>query len=157
MADNSYSVPAAYVTASMDISGANAVYQIFPRAFKLMEIRVHAATVTATATETMTVTKQPIIQSATSAVNIGTFPIVSTLVAGDEVRINTANIADTDFNAGEEIKIIGGNSTGTGTVYFVLLGFHYNSGPNPQLAFSAATKDVWAGVGTIKYAAMTAT
>lgn len=132
-----YDVFAQYITASMDISGANAVYQIFPRAFKLLEIRVYAATVTATADETMTVSKQKIIQSSSGAVTLGTFPVVSTLIAGDQVRVSLATVAATsaEFNAGEEVKILCGNSTGTGTVYFGLLGYHFNEGPNPQSSF----------------------
>lgn len=150
-----YDVFAQYITASMDISGANAVYQIFPRAFKLMEIRVYAATVTATAAETITVSRQKIIQSSSGAVTLGTFSIVETLVAGDQVRINCATVTNgNEFNAGEEIKLLCGNSTGTGTVYFGILGYHYNEGPSPQSSFSSTAKSV-TGTGTIKYAAWT--
>jgi hypothetical protein len=148
---------AQYITASMDISGANAVYQIFPRAFRLMQIRIYAATVTATADETITASKQKIIQSSSGAVSIGTFPVVSTLVAGDQVRVSLATIdpAKCEFNAGEELKLLCGNSTGTGTVYFGLIGYHFSEGPNPQSSFSSTAKSI-SGTGTIKYAAFTA-
>lgn len=156
MAEQSYSHNAGYITASMDISGANNVTQIFARPFKLMEIRVFTSILTATADETMTVTRRPIPNTTTSAVTIGTFIVPSTLAAGDEVRYSlAANAIGTEFNSGEEIRIICGNSTGTGTVYFGLLGYHFPSGPTAQASFSAATKAIASGVGSIKYGAFT--
>lgn len=151
-----YSLFKEYVTGSMDISGANSVTQIFPRAFKLTEIKIFCSVATATADETMTVTRRPIPGQTTSAITIGTFPVVSTLAAGDEVRVSLNAVASTEFNAGEEIRIICGNSTGTGTVYFGICGFHYPQGPSASQSFTAQTKAISSGVGHIKYAAFTA-
>lgn len=159
MADNSYSIPFYYVTGSMDISSANSVTQIMPAPWKLQEIRVFCGVATATAAETMTVTKRKYPGTAADSsdyVNIGTFPVVSTLAVGDEVRVSLENIADVEGNAGEEIKILCGNSTGTGTVYFALHGYHYTTSPNPVQSFTAQAKPI-SGAGTIKYAAFTAT
>lgn len=154
-----YSIPAQYTTGTMDISGANAVEVIFARHFKLLEIRVFVSVVTATADETMTVTRRVVPGQSTSAVNIGTFVVPSGLAVGSERRISTASIADTLFNSGEGCHIICGNSTGTGTVYFGLIGYHYDGDNlNPQTSFTTtSTKAVASGAGTISYGAMTAT
>lgn len=154
-----YSIPAQYTTATMDISGANTVEQVFARHFKLLEIRVFVSVVTATADETMTVTRRVVPGQTTSAVNIGTFVVSSGWTVGSEARITLAGVADTLFNSGEGCAITCGNSTGTGTVYFGLIGYHYDGDNlNPQQAFtSTTTKAISLGTGTIRRVALTAT
>jgi hypothetical protein len=158
MAEQSYSNLSGYSLGSMDISGANSVTQIFPRPFRVMTISLICGVATATAAETMTISRRKYPGSAadaSDAVTIGTFSVVATLVAGDEVRVDLSSSTKAEFNAGEEIKILCGNSTGTGTVYFLVQGYHFPSGPTPQSSFSSTAKAV-SGSGTIKYAAFTA-
>jgi hypothetical protein len=157
MADNSYSYPAAYITAVLDISGANTVtLPIVPIAFQVTRLNFHVGVVTATAAETITVKKNPIPAATTSAVTLGTFSVAAGLAAGAEVRINVHGVAGFDLNAGEQLDFTCGNSTGTGSIYVVAYGYHLSVGPTPQVSFSATTKTEWAGVSTIQYAAFTA-
>jgi hypothetical protein len=158
MAEQSYSNLVGYSLGSMDISGANSVTQIFPRPFRVMAISFIVGVVTATATETMTVSRRKYPGSAAdagAAETIGTFGVVSGLVVGDEVRVDFSASTKAEFNAGEEIKILCGNSTGICTVSFMVHGYHFPSGPSPQSSFSSTAKAV-SGSGTIKYAAFTA-
>lgn len=157
MADNSYSYPAAYITPVCDIASATTVITpIIPIAFKVTRINVHIGIITATATETITVKKNPIPAAQTSAVTLGTFGVVAALAAGAEVRINVSGVSGFDLNAGEQLEFTSGNSTGSGSVYFVAYGYHFATGPTPQTSFSATVKEPWAGISTIQYAAFTA-
>lgn len=157
MADNSYSIPAAYITSTLDISGANTVTSpIIPLAMRVQRINVHVGVITATAAETITVKKNPIPGATTSAVTLGTLSVAAGLAAGAEVRCHVAGTSGFELNAGETLDFTSGNSTGTGTVYFVVFGYHYATGPTPQTSFTAAVKEPWVGVGTIQYVAFTA-
>lgn len=155
-----YSIPAQYVTSSMNIANGTAVEVIFARHFKLLEVRTFVSVVTATATETMTVTRRPVAgQTTPTPVDIGTFPIVADLAVGSELRCTLAGVADTLFNPGESCAITGGNSTGTGTVYFGLIGYHYDGDNlNPQVAFTTtSSKAVSGGAGSVYRVTFTTT
>lgn len=154
-----YSIPAQYVTSAMDIANGNAVYVVMPRHFKLLEIRTFVSVVTASADETMTVHRNPVPGQTTNNVAIGTFVISSGWTVGSEARCTLAGVPDTLINAGESVSITGGNSTGTGTVYFGLIGYHYDGDNlNPQTAFtSTTTKAVSGGSGTIRRVTFTTT
>jgi hypothetical protein len=157
--ENSYSINASYLPLSLDISGANTVEFPFARAFKLLQARIFVSVVTATAAETLTFRRRPVIGVTTpTPIDIGTYAIAADVAIGTEYRLSFAAVADTDFNSGESLAVTCGNSTGTGTVYVGILGFHYDAGPNPQQSFSTVTsKPISGGSGSIVYAAVTAT